>query len=138
MIKGIVYKLKCNKTNLFYIGSTTQILNQRQKTHRSKYNSSSSKIIIDNNDYEYTILEDKLFNSLQDLRALENLYIIISKNKFSDRIINKRNVFFNKEIYKKRRSELNKRRIFCPFCNKELSFKSKYKHNKIYHSNFNN
>ena len=134
MIKGIVYKLKCNKTGLFYIGSTTQKITYRLYTHKGKYNLTSTNKILDNNDYFYKILDERIFNSLKDLRALENLYIAISKNKFSDININKRYGLMNDNMYKIRRSELNTRKIKCCECNKIISFKSKYKHNKIYHN----
>ncbi len=138
MIKGIVYKLKCNKTGLFYIGSTTQKITYRLYTHKGKYNLTSTNKILDNNDYFYKILDERIFNSLKDLRALENLYIAISKNKFSDININKRYGLMNDNMYKIRRSELNTRKIKCIKCNKIISFKSKYKHNKIYHNLENN
>lgn len=55
---GIIYEIVCNQTQNRYIGSTTQKIRCRMKTHISKKNKDcSSKSIILGNDYQVNILE---------------------------------------------------------------------------------
>jgi hypothetical protein len=76
---GYIYKIKCNITNEIYIGSTINY-KDRIKQHKDINNStSSSKNIIEKNNYNFYILEKKEFPNNLSLKLLENLYIIIGK-----------------------------------------------------------
>jgi hypothetical protein len=76
---GYIYKIKCNITNEIYIGSTINY-KDRIKQHKDINNStSSSKNIIEKNNYNFYILEKKEFPNNLSLKLLENLYIIIKR-----------------------------------------------------------
>jgi len=80
---GKIYKIVCNKTNLVYIGSTTQkYLSDRLKGHRCNYkrflenknrNVSSFKIL-ENNDFYIELIELFPCNSKDELLVRERYY----------------------------------------------------------------
>ena len=56
MIK--IYGLKCNITNMLYIGSTKNTIKERFKQHKTGNTSCVSKKIINNNDYIIYVIEE--------------------------------------------------------------------------------
>jgi len=87
---GIIYIIKCNDTNKFYIGSTANKLTLRIKQHLAHYktfnqgknnNYLSSFEIIKNNNYTFEILEKLNYNYILELREREKFYInFLNKN----------------------------------------------------------
>ena len=80
---GKIYKIVCNKTNLVYIGSTTQkYLSDRLKGHRCDYKRFlstnkhyvSSFKIMENNDYFIELIELFPCNSKDELFVRERYY----------------------------------------------------------------
>lgn len=74
-----IYMLKCNKTSLFYIGSTTHSLHHRLGVHVSdsknpKKTKCRSNVIIDNGDYDIFLLENCTCESNDELRKIEASY----------------------------------------------------------------
>tara|TARA_R110000772_G_scaffold268128_1_gene394223 strand:+ start:1112 stop:1423 length:312 start_codon:yes stop_codon:yes gene_type:complete len=78
-MKGKVYKLTC-ETGKIYIGSTTQELNKRFSTHKSKGNNCKSKDFINPT---IELLEEIETENIDELRFIERGYIekIICVNK---------------------------------------------------------
>ena len=68
-----VYKITSPSTDLVYFGSTTQKLNSRFAHHKSKYNSCSSKQIIQFGDAQIELLET--VEDSKQLHELETFYI---------------------------------------------------------------
>jgi len=76
MMIGIIYKLKCNTTQEFYIGSTFN-LNKRISQHKEYKNHCKSINIIKRNNYQFIILQNIETDNKKSLELYENLYIII-------------------------------------------------------------
>jgi hypothetical protein len=57
--EGLIYKLICNKTGNFYIGSTEDY-QRRKRQHKSKTSTCSSRNIIKHNDYRWEIIQDNI------------------------------------------------------------------------------
>jgi hypothetical protein len=83
-VRGKIYKLVCNKTDLVYVGSTCEArLCRRLAGHVSKYKSYinsngcyvSSFRIIENGDYQILLLEECPCESKDQLKAKEAKYI---------------------------------------------------------------
>jgi hypothetical protein len=72
---GIIYKIKCNTTQEFYIGSSFNI-NERISTHKNLTHCKSRDIIKRNN-YQFIILQNIETDNKKSLELYENLYIII-------------------------------------------------------------
>ena len=74
-----IYKIVCNKTKLVYYGSTTQALNLRLNQHRCKTPTNglllSSRIIMDNADYNLHLVEECPCDNKKDLLIRERFYI---------------------------------------------------------------
>ena len=74
-----IYKIVCNKTNMVYYGSTTQALNLRLNQHRCKTPTNglllSSRIIMDNGDYNIHLVEECPCDNKKDLLIRERFYI---------------------------------------------------------------
>lgn len=106
-MKGIIYEIKCNETNEIYIGSTTQSIKQRMKTHR-RDNICISKQIIERNNYSVNILEELEFIDIKDLRIREQYYIdtTICINKINSYRSYEESLEYQKEYY-----EINKNEI---------------------------
>jgi len=87
--EGKIYKITCNNTNKFYIGSTIQTLQQRLTEHKKKYNLylkkkytyNSSFEIIKNNNYKIELIEFYKCNNKKELQLKEGEYI---RNYFFD------------------------------------------------------
>ena len=95
---GQIYIMKCNTTNLVYIGSTAQKkLSVRIGGHKRSYklylknnkNYCSSFKIIEKNNYTYETLEFYKCNCKKELEERERFYIEDYKNKYNDLVINK-------------------------------------------------
>lgn len=67
-----IYKIICNTTGLVYIGSTTRSLKDRLNEHIN--DNCSSKVIIDNNNYEIHLIVNYPCNSKQELEEIEGSY----------------------------------------------------------------
>lgn len=86
-MKIVIYKIKDLLTGEFYIGSTRD-LKKRMRVHKSiKANTSISKNIIKNNNYELSILDERFIYNLEQQKILENLYIL-SARKLTNKCIN--------------------------------------------------
>ena len=158
-MNGFIYKIKCNITNEYYIGSTLNIIRRKAEHRYFKKSSCLSKDIIKRNNYTFIILEERKINSIKQLYLIENLYIVIgwrTKNKcLNNKIAYRTNNIYkyklklqNKKYYKKNKNKIlehqkeykenNKdfvnRKIKCPKCNKCLRFDSMYKHYKLVHN----
>tara|TARA_R110001592_G_scaffold7037_2_gene39538 strand:- start:2908 stop:3285 length:378 start_codon:yes stop_codon:yes gene_type:complete len=85
---GLIYGLRCKKTNKLYIGSTIQPLKLRHSKHITDYRGWSgyknnkprgyrtSFEIIKNDDYEVFEIEKYSCDNKQELEARETLYIL--------------------------------------------------------------
>ena len=82
---GIVYKITCNKTNKCYYGSTTQSLAKRKSLHKMRSNTSSSKEIIDGDDWKIETVEDVKYKDKKELLERERYFIdnfeCVNKNR---------------------------------------------------------
>ena len=81
---GKIYKIVCNKTNLIYIGSTTQkYLCNRLKQHvydfKTQRKNSTSFKVLENNDYYIELVEVYSCNSKDELLVRERYYFDIIK-----------------------------------------------------------
>jgi len=96
---GQIYMIKCNTTNLVYIGSTAQAkLSVRIGEHRrayKRYLNKTTKIcccsckILENDNYTYETLEFYKCDCKRQLEERERFYIEDYKNKYGDRVVNK-------------------------------------------------
>lgn len=85
-MKVIIYKLIDLTTGEFYIGSTKN-LRKRINAHRTKNNKCRSRAIINNNNYEFIILDERFVYNKENKIILENIYVLLSR-KLSDKCIN--------------------------------------------------
>ena len=77
MMIGIIYKIKCNTTQEFYIGSTFN-MNRRIYGHTNlNQNKNVSRDIIKRNNYQFIILHNIETDNKKSLELYENLYIVI-------------------------------------------------------------
>ncbi len=95
---GQIYMIKCNTTNLVYIGSTAQAkLSVRIGGHRVNYKRfrngdftyCNSYKILENNNYSYETLEFYKCDCKKELEERERFYIEDYKNKYGDLVVNK-------------------------------------------------
>lgn len=81
--KGIIYLISDkNNNDMFYIGSTKQILNNRISTHKKDSKKKNSKLYLYirnvgdiTTDFNINILDEVEFYNIQDLREKEKYYI---------------------------------------------------------------
>ena len=80
--EGLIYKLVCNKTGMFYIGSTENY-EQRKRQHKClRGHTCKSKLIIEKNDYRWELIKDGIeFLFTVDLEWYEAKEI---KNEFKN------------------------------------------------------
>ena len=71
---GIIYKLRCNETGKFYIGSTKHLA-KRMERHRSSQNDCRSKIIIQQSNYTEIVMGLHLYNKDSELFKIEGGYL---------------------------------------------------------------
>jgi len=93
----IIYKIIDNTNDNLYIGSTTQSLKNRLKTHKCNNNDCSSYQIIENGDYIIAEIEKC---DVENRRYREQYWIDNSEN-----CINKRRAYLTKEQNKDKRRE---------------------------------
>ena len=103
-----IYKIVCNKTNLVYIGSTTQkYLSDRLKGHRIAYKRNkgltTANQILENGDYYIELIELVPCNSKDELLVRERYYfdVIECVNKMRPKRTLKEIEDSNKEYYEK-------------------------------------
>jgi len=101
--KGIIYQIYCNVTGEIYIGGTTKKLNDRMNVHKAEQNRTSSRPIIDRNNYNVSILCEMLFTDKIYLRQTEQKYIETTLN-----CINKNNAYISPEQLKNIKNEKSK------------------------------
>jgi len=89
MEKGIVYKITCNVTNKFYIGSTSNKLNYRITQHKHNYkyylsgkgkNYLSSFEVLKENNFTVDILEQFNYLYKAELMNKERIHILNNKS----------------------------------------------------------
>ena len=68
---GVIYKLECLTTGLYYIGSTADTTANRLKHHMNQDNDCSSKRIIEGDNYVLTVLERYPCNNKKELEKRE-------------------------------------------------------------------
>ena len=68
---GVIYKLECLTTGLYYIGSTADTTANRLRHHMKEDNRCSSKRIIEGNNYVLTVLERYPCNNKTELEKRE-------------------------------------------------------------------
>ena len=74
-----IYTIRSNQTDKFYIGSTVQKLSERFGSHKSLFNTSTSKIIIEYGDAYIQLLEIYPCDSLIELTRREGYHILNNK-----------------------------------------------------------
>lgn len=74
-MQGIIYRIVCNTTGEQYIGSTTKSLKKRMNGHTNKKNSSTSKQIIDRNNYHVQVIEQLFVYDKSVLHQYEAYHI---------------------------------------------------------------
>ena len=82
-MKGIIYKIVCNETNMVYYGSATKSMNKRISDHKSGYKRwkagscwyTSSYSIIERGNYSYSLIETVECEDRKQLETRERYYI---------------------------------------------------------------
>lgn len=77
-LNGKIYRIVCNKTGLQYIGSTTIPLASRLSQHKKILKdgkSGTSKLVLENNDYNIVLIEDYPCDRKELLLQRERYYI---------------------------------------------------------------
>ena len=81
--EGVIYKIVDKTTKKIYIGSCVDF-KTRKLTHensfKKKRNDTTSYLVLQNNDYEYEIIEKIFFNDIKELRTVEKYHILQNKN----------------------------------------------------------
>lgn len=95
-MNGTVYTIRCKTTGEQYIGSTCKHVEYRLEQHRQKGNKTSSRTIIDRNNYELIILEAVICDSRFELLYRERHYIETESN-----VVNKSRPIISDEDRKK-------------------------------------
>jgi hypothetical protein len=75
---GKIYRIICNQTGLQYIGSTTIPLASRLSQHRKVFKdakSGTSKLVLENNDYNIILIEDFPCDRKEELLQRERFFI---------------------------------------------------------------
>lgn len=132
-----IYKITCNITNKYYIGSTINGRNKRLKQHinnykmylNKKYNYCSSYEIIKNNNFKIELIELYNCNNKKELRKREGE--IIKKDFFDEYNVNLQiEQRTTKQYYKDNKIKLNNHsKEYYIIHNEKL---------KNYHTNYNN
>ena len=69
---GKIYKITCNLTGECYFGSTIKAPLDRLGGHKGEYNDTTSKQIIERDDYNYEVLERFYVDGAKDVKLLDN------------------------------------------------------------------
>jgi len=75
---GKIYKIVCRTTGQVYYGSTNTTLNRRLNNHKSDYKCGrnlSSKLVLENNNFEIILVEDYPCDNRKELELREGFYI---------------------------------------------------------------
>ena len=78
--EGKIYKIVDNTNDNIYIGSTCNTLKDRMYQHKTKKNTCSSKIIIENGNYDIILIENYSCNDKNELHARERYWIDNTEN----------------------------------------------------------
>jgi hypothetical protein len=105
---ALIYQIKCNTTQQYYIGSTKMTLQKRMYAHENlchrwkegKASFCSSYPLIETNEYEASILENC---SLEDKRDRESYWIKVTENCVNHNIPNRT----SKEWYQDNKEKWN-------------------------------
>lgn len=95
-MKGTVYSIRCKTTGEQYIGSTCKHVEYRLEQHRQKGNKTSSRAIIDRNNFELIILEAVLCDGRQELLYRERHFVETEPN-----VVNKSRPIISEDERKK-------------------------------------
>ena len=136
---GKIYYLKCKTSNKLYVGSTSQLLQERLNGHVSNYNSwkngqrryCSSFDIIKNNNYKIKLIKLYPCNSKQILEIEEGLITKQYKDKYNNDCVNRYIAGRTKQEYREDNEEKIKE------SNKIYYEKNKDKAIKYYQQNLN-
>ncbi len=144
---GKIYKISHEENEKIYIGSTTQTLKKRYKTHK-KIKTCRSNIL-----FEYDtlptieLLENYSCNSKLELRQREQYYLDINediklnhhraimtkedRNKYMCEFRKRPDMKDTLKVRQKKHNELAKVKVMCDKCNKSFSKSSMWRHKKI-------
>jgi hypothetical protein len=119
---SIIYKLISSKTNLIYIGSTSQTLSARLIGHRKKNNITRAKLLFEYGKEHVKIIQLATYENItkKELEEKENEYI----KKYKDDIVNLKGTQGYTKLSKKEIGELSREREYkvkCNFCNSLIS-----------------
>jgi len=105
---GVIYLLKCNKTGMVYVGCSFA-MDKRIYKHSNKNNREcSSRIIVDNGDFQFIELFSVNVYSKQELIHHEKKIIRFYKHNFNNLCVNVRDRYENdKEYYENNKDRLN-------------------------------
>ena len=78
---GKIYKITCNITGECYFGSTIKAPLDRLGIHKGEYNNTTSKQIIERDDYKYEVLERFYVDGAKDVKLLEREQYYIINNE---------------------------------------------------------
>lgn len=95
-MNGTVYAIRCRTTGEQYIGSTCKHVEHRLEQHRQNGNKTSSRAIIDRNNFELVILETVICDNKNELLYRERHFVETEPN-----VINKSRPIISIEERKK-------------------------------------
>jgi len=79
-MNGSIYSIRCKTTGEQYIGSTMKHPEYRLEQHRSKFNKTSSRRIIDRNNFELIVLEEVFCDDKMELLYRERYFVETEPN----------------------------------------------------------
>lgn len=95
-MKGTVYSIRCKATGEQYIGSTCKHVEYRLEQHRQSGNKTSSRPIIERNNFEVIVLESVICDNKMELLYRERWFIENEPN-----VVNKSRPIISEEERKK-------------------------------------
>ena len=95
-MNGTVYAIRCKTTGEQYIGSTCKHVEYRLEQHRQARNKTSSRAIIDRNNFELIILEAVICDNKKELLYRERHFVETEPN-----VVNKSRPIISEEERKK-------------------------------------
>ena len=130
--KGKIYKIQNKfKPELFYIGSTAQILNERVRIHKRDSKTINSRLynVIRHTggfeNYTITLIKDFACNDKDELHKEEQVYINALQPT-----LNTNNAYTNRQDYMKEYYENNKEKLKEYYENNKEKMKEYYENNK--------
>jgi hypothetical protein len=140
---GKIYKIVCNKTGKFYIGSTTKLyLSQRLQAHLDdffKWKNGfkrvylTSFLVLENDDFDIEMLESCSCKSKDELHSREKFYIRMFPECVNKVIPQRTRLEYREEKKDKIKAyahEYSARKFFCEFCKIEIGVNKKARHEK--------